>query len=71
MNDDHTGVILEDMNSKFDLVVELVQDMSQKMATKNDLVEIKEDVKIIKAAVTDLSNQVARHETRITSLESN
>lgn len=72
MSNNHTDVILEDMNSKFDLVVELVTEMRKDitgMATKDDIAELKADIKVIKAAVTDTSHQVQDHEQRITTLE--
>lgn len=60
------------MNSKFDAVLEAVsqiRDDIKGLARKDDLEEVKQDVKIIRAAVTDLSSQVTNHEQRITTLE--
>ncbi len=67
----HTDIVLEDMNSKFDAVIELVTQMREDMkqlAKQEDLEEVKADVKIIKAAITDLSHQVEKHEQQLTSL---
>lgn len=72
MSDNHTDLVLEDMNSKFDAVVELVsqiRDDVKTLAKQKDLEEVKQDVKVIRAAVIDLSSQVNDHEKRLTSLE--
>ena len=69
---DYTNVLLEEMNSKFDILIEVVGGMKDEMKTlakQSDLDEVKADVKVIKAAVTDVSDQVARHEVRISDLE--
>lgn len=67
------GLILEDTNSKFDLLLEAIQPLSQMSRdlaiVKEDVAELKSDVKVIKFAVTDLSRQVVDHENRITALE--
>lgn len=72
MSKNHTDVLLEDMNAKFDVmmeaIVQLRSDMKE-MTTKADFEEVKQDVKTIKAAVTDTNTQVQDHEHRITSLE--
>ncbi|MES2971257.1 MAG: hypothetical protein V4702_02980 [Patescibacteria group bacterium] len=71
MSDDHTDLVLEDMNSKFDAVIELVTQMRDDMkqlAKQSDLQEVKADIKTIKAAVTDLSQQVEKHEQQLASL---
>jgi len=36
---------------------------------KEDVAELRSDIKIVKAAVTDLNQQAANHEHRITRLE--
>ncbi|HYF96450.1 MAG TPA: hypothetical protein VD947_00230 [Patescibacteria group bacterium] len=56
------GLLIADLDSKFDAVIEILQDVQKNMATKDELAEVKADVKVIKAAVND-------HETRITNLE--
>lgn len=63
MKDDHMAVLLEDLDSKFDGVIEAVSDLATDVkAMKVDVAEIKEDVadlktdvSAIKAAVTDQS----------------
>ena len=68
-NDDYAGVLLERLEDKFDALTELVLDMRERMATKEDLVPIRADIKIMKAALIDTSRQVHDHERRITRLE--
>jgi len=71
--DTRTEVLLEDTNSKLDALVEVVRDMRDYMqahlATKEELGEVKADIKIVKAAVTDLSHQVNDHENRLNVVE--
>lgn len=72
MNDNQFGVILEDIDHKMDGVVEAVGQMRDEMKTlakQEDLEEVKADIKIIKAVVTDQSKQLDSHEKRITTLE--
>ncbi len=69
----YTDVLLEEMNGKFDLLLEAIsplKDMQNDMfLMKEDISELKTDVKIIKAEVTDTNVQVIEHEARITELE--
>lgn len=73
MSDNYTNVLLEEMNGKFDAVLEIVVDMRNKMqldmVTKDEFNEVKTDIQIIKAAITDTNHQVQNHERRITKLE--
>jgi hypothetical protein len=73
MKKNYTDVLLEDMNHKFDLLLEAIaplKDMQKDIfALKEDLEEVKQDVKVVKAAVTDLSKQVHGHERRFTKLK--
>ena len=72
MKKNYTDVLLEDMNHKFDLLLEIVGQMRDEMKTlakQTDLEEVKQDVKVVKAAVTDLSLQVHGHEKRFTKLK--
>lgn len=72
MSKDYTDVLLEEMNGKFDRLIEVMAQMREEMkhfARQEDLEEVKADVKIIKAAVTDLSSQVNRHEIEIGQLK--
>jgi len=73
MSKDYTDVLLEEMNSKFDLLLEAIAPLKQMQqdifTTKEDVAELKADVKVIKAVVTDLSHQVNRHEKEIAELK--
>jgi cell division protein FtsB len=55
-------------------VLEAVGDMQRQVAVlpamQQDIAELKQDMKVVKAAVTDLSDQVHDHERRIGDLES-
>lgn len=70
-------VVLEDINGKFDTLLEIVVPMQRDVATlkedvavlKEDVAELKSDVRTIKAALTVTSTQVHDHERRITNLE--
>ena len=48
-------VILENMNGKLDILLEMLTQTRQEMATKEELAEVKADVKVIKAVVTEHS----------------
>ncbi len=68
----HTDFLLEDMNGKFDRLIDImaqVRDEMKGMAKQTDLEEVKTDVKVIKVAVKDVSHQVATHEEQITELK--
>ncbi len=70
---DNLEVVLEDMNGKFDAIMEILIPMRDQVAgmpsMKDDIREIKTDVKIIKAVLTEHSSQLNNHEARITHLE--
>ncbi len=68
----YTDVLLEDMNSKFDRLIEVMSQMREEMSTfakSEELNEIKTDVKTIKAAVTDVSKNVERHDLKLQNLK--
>jgi hypothetical protein len=71
-DDNYTNVILEDINAKFDQLIEVVgqlsDDLKQK-ANQTTVDEIKTDAKIIKAAVIDTNHQVSQLEQRVIHLE--
>ena len=70
--DNYTDVLLEDISSKFDRVLEVVSALSDRVdltATKEDVEEVRSDVRIIKAAVTDHSHQLQDHEGCIVALK--
>jgi uncharacterized protein YoxC len=59
------GVLLEQIVSQNQAVLEAVGDMQQKVALlptmQQDIAELKQDVKIVKAAVADVSRELADH----------
>ena len=72
-NDHYTGALLEDINHKFDLVLEAISPLSgvpdhlSSLETKVDnLIGIN---MATQAALKDFSAQVHGHETRLTTLE--
>jgi len=69
---DYTNVLLEDMASKMDAVLEIVgatQTDMKTLAKQADLEEVKADIRTIKAALADTNVVVKDHEHRITKLE--
>lgn len=73
-DDAYIGVIVEEIRDQNKAILEAVGDMQKhvvripKMA--DDIKELKQDVKVIKAVVTDHSKQQTKHEQRIRHLES-
>ena len=72
-DDSYTNVLLEEIRAQNKAVLEYVGEIP-KLAARLDrieqnVVELKQDVKVIKAAVTDVSHQVSNHEQRISRLE--
>ena len=66
------GVLLEDMDSKFDRLIEVVsglRDELRQKADKEDIDTLMSDVRIIKAAVTDTSRELQILENRVVRLE--
>jgi hypothetical protein len=71
-DDNYTGLLLEQIRDQNKAVLEAVGDMRaelKRVPKREEFDELKQDVKIIKAAVTDLSRQVNNHEHRIGNLE--
>ena len=72
MKRDYMAILLEDMNHKFDIIMEAIQPLPtllRDMAVlKTDVDDIKADIKIIKAAVTDHSKILLRHDREIARL---
>ena len=71
-NDNYTNVLPEEMNGKFDQVIELLSMMRDDIQTKastESVEEIKGDIKIIKAAVTENSTKITTQKRRISLLE--
>jgi hypothetical protein len=73
INDDYISLLLEEIRDQNKAVLEVVGDMQKdvaKLPTIEDGVEeLKLDMKIVKAAVKDISNQQRDHERRISRLE--
>src|SRR5713226_1443690 len=73
MSDDYTGHILEQVLDEIKAVHELVAEVP-KMARKldrveQDVVELKQGMNAVEAAVRDSSRELADHDRRITRLE--
>jgi len=69
---DNLEIILEDMNGKFDRLIEVTAQIQEELKTKasqESVDDIKADLKIVKAVVTEHSGQLHDHEARITRLE--
>ena len=60
----HFSVLMEQQNAKLDAVLEAVGDIQRKVAdlpTRAEFDELKQDVRIIKAAVVDVSRDLPAH----------
>ena len=66
-------VLLEQVRDQNKAVLEAVGDLQKNVSEipsmKEDLTELKQDTKVIKAAVTDMSREQKEHNQRITKLE--
>ncbi|HSW80654.1 MAG TPA: hypothetical protein VLG47_07795 [Candidatus Saccharimonadales bacterium] len=73
LEDKYSIKILEEIRDRNKEILAIVGDMQKKVALlhdiRKDFDEIKQDVKVIKAAVTDQGKQVQDHERRIGNLE--
>lgn len=66
----YLGVILEDIQSKLQMIAETLAPLPGAVSQlQTDVTEIKSDLKVLKAVVTDHSEHINNHETRITRLE--
>jgi hypothetical protein len=70
---DYTEVLLEEMNGKINLILEVVVPMRKEVTEMKQPVSripyIEADIKTIKLALKQTNVQVRDHETRITKLE--
>jgi hypothetical protein len=70
---DHFSVLMESQNAKLDAVLEAVGDMQQKVtllpAMQRNIVELKQDMKVVKAAVKATNRDLAELDHRVTRLE--
>lgn len=72
MNNNYHDVLLEQLRDQNKLILEIVSSLRAEVAQvpkRAEFDELKQDVKVVKAAVTDLSHQVSNHEHRISRLE--
>lgn len=71
MSSDDTKLILEHFDDKFATLLENIDTLvdNKLKPIKEDISELKADMKTVKAAVTETSVQVQDHEERITILE--
>lgn len=68
----YMGILLEEIRSQNKAVLEAVGAMQhelQRVPKRDEFDELKQDVKVIKAAITDLSHQTTDHDRRIGNLE--
>jgi hypothetical protein len=66
-NNNYHDVLLEQIRDQNQIILEAVSGMRAELALvpkREEFDELKQDVKVIKTAVTDLSHQVADHEHR-------
>jgi polyhydroxyalkanoate synthesis regulator phasin len=72
-DDNYIGVILEEIRDQNKAVLEAVGDMQQKVAVlpamQQDIAELKQEMKVVRAATTDTSRQVHDLERRVSRLE--
>lgn len=69
----YTAILLEEIRDQFRAVIEMVsqmQDNMQFLVKTAELEVVKDDIRVIKKVVTDISRQQKDHEKRITKLES-
>jgi len=73
MSDNYMGVLLEEIRDQNKAILEAVGDMQAHVtkipAIQNDTTDLKQDMKVIKAAVTDISHDVQGLDQRVTRLE--
>lgn len=66
-------VLGEVLHDQLKAILEAVGDLQRQVAIlpsmQADISELKQDMKIVKAAITDLSKQGSDHERRLTQLE--
>lgn len=74
MKSSYTDILLEDINRKFELIMEMYQSLvgskEAERILQKDTGALKLDMRTTQAAVTATSKQVHNHEKRITKLES-
>ena len=72
-DDNYMGVLLDEIRDQNKAVLEAVGDIQLNTAyfqeMRTDISELKSDMKIVKAAITDISKQQNDHDHLITQLE--
>lgn len=72
-NDERKQVLGEVLSDELKVILEYVKDVPiikrQVDKLKEDMTEVRSDIKVIKVSVTDMSRQLSDHELRITRLE--
>lgn len=69
----YTDIILEDMNAKYDILLELIGTVLvvvKNQPTREEFNELRDRVITIEGVLTQMGPQVTDHERRITKLES-
>ena len=73
-NNSYTDILLEQIRDQNKAILEAVSDMQKNVASipslQKDVTVIKDDVMVIKAAVTATNKDLQLHEQRITAIES-
>lgn len=70
MNDNHVGVMLENIESQIQLLAESMAEVPGDVRKlKDDISILSQDMKTVKAAVTDTSVQVASQAQRLSAIE--
>lgn len=65
----YEGALLEEVNDKLDRLAEALADVpAQVQQIRDDLAQLKSDVSVARAVITDQSQQVARHEDQLAAL---
>ena len=72
-DDNYTNVLLEEIRSQMQAVLEISTDTRNKInvlpTMQEDIAELKDDVQVIKQAVTDTNKDLELLERRVTKLE--
>jgi hypothetical protein len=72
-DDNYVAVMLEQIQDQNKTVLEAVGDMQKHVAKlphiEESIEELGQDMKVVKAAITDVSHQQSEHEHRISRLE--
>lgn len=72
-DDEEKRLLGEILSDKLQVILEYVEDIpaikKDVRTLKTDVAELKSDMKVVKAVLTDHSQQLDYHETRITRLE--